>query len=220
VIIGLSKCGVKWYSQSLEALASWEEVLAGDRGLVSMSPIELSQTIHSLGLMGLKWNTLPPGLAACFLQAFESRHSEMTYQGLSSSFWGLSKMGCGWESISSKIQDTVYSSSDSSSTKVDKSFAFSYLLVVQALEQFKAEISIANVAASLLLTADSSMQYLEADQLTELLSSLHNLKLLKLHEPNEITSRLLNRIKAGIKKVSPSKLAVLNVVLSKVSISP
>lgn len=219
LIVGLHKSKVEWYLLSQEARTSWEDVLNTERGVQSMSAMELSQTIFSLGGLGVKWHVLAPSLRSQILFAFEKSFSDMSFHGLSSSIWGLAKMGCSWSNLSTSLIQNVFIQSETVESSVDRGHCLGFVQIMQALELF--DVTLSDAEATILQKSTYIvMDELEPDHLVDLISSLSNLKLLKISGSSDYSSRLIVKLKGVIGMISTAKLANLNGILQKLARPP
>eukprot|EP01041_Mallomonas_annulata_P011850 gene11850-24840_t len=107
VIYGIAKLGVK-KGKSLPP-AVFEAVLHGVRNVMGkhMNEQEVSNTIYSFGIMGIRWNELPSDIIQLFEISISQRIRKMITQGVSNSLYGMGLMGAEWDFMSEEYRNAV-----------------------------------------------------------------------------------------------------------------
>ena len=96
---GLAKTEARWDLLPLQLQAA---LLGSAVGLESMDPVGLACAIYSLGLLGAKWDHLPPGIAQHLVSS--SRALPLTDRALSNVIYGLSLMQAEWDTLQPDVK--------------------------------------------------------------------------------------------------------------------
>lgn len=95
--------------------AQWSHLPEGLRTVLLSSAVALSElgslclacTIYSLGLLGARWEALPPQIGAHIVRTAQSR--PLSDQTLSNTLYGLSLMGADWELVDPALRSAILS---------------------------------------------------------------------------------------------------------------
>lgn len=93
--------------------ASWDHLpenlrtalLDSTTALSNLGSLCLACTIYSLGLLGARWETLPPQISAHIVRTAESK--PLSDQTLSNTLYGLSLMGADWELVEPSLRKAL-----------------------------------------------------------------------------------------------------------------
>jgi hypothetical protein len=75
--------------------------------LVSMNSVCLGCTVYSLGMLGARWESLPPEIAQHIVRTARAR--PLADQTLSNALYGMSLMGAEWDSMDAALRETLLS---------------------------------------------------------------------------------------------------------------
>jgi hypothetical protein len=101
---GLAKMEARWgdLPKTLQ-----RAVFACITRLVSMNSVCLGCTIYSLGMLGARWESLPPEIAQHIVRTARAR--PLVDQTLSNALYGMSLMGAEWDTMDAALRETLLS---------------------------------------------------------------------------------------------------------------
>jgi hypothetical protein len=216
-LFGLGKCRARWTQLSDESRTAWVQTLGGARGIVEMNAIELSQTVFSLGHMGVRWGSLGTMvLRETILRALDEQGPRMSSHGLSSAVWGLAAMGCEWRSLGENLRSCLVRLFNAEHQPLDQGHALSCSLALQALDMMGGGIDYFD-RSSLIRSATLVAVAGEPDSVADMTTALYDLGLLDGESCSALRHTLMVKLRSSHAYITPSKLSALSSTLQKLS---